>query len=160
MGVEEEAKASGMCDRASEETKNRSRRRSHQRVTKTTPTPEKRRWTNRHREEDEEPRRVAKTAFVAYKLWRHRSQKYTHSKVRKKAAGKGKEKAHATPSRRREEEDTAPLLQKEKSPKTKTVTIREGGLQLKPPRLVTLGERKRRIGRRSKKGNTKSEAQE
>ena len=30
----------------------------------------------------------------------------------------------------------------------------------KTPRLVTLGERERRIGRRSKKGNTKSEAQE
>ena len=49
MGVEEEAKASGMCDRASEETKTRSRRRSHQRVTKNHPNSRKRRWTNRHR---------------------------------------------------------------------------------------------------------------
>ena len=29
-------------------------------------------------EEDEEPRRAAETAFVAHKLWRHLSQKYTH----------------------------------------------------------------------------------
>ena len=49
MGVEEEAKASGKCDRASEETKTRSRRRSHQRVTKNHPNSRKRRWTNRHR---------------------------------------------------------------------------------------------------------------
>ena len=49
MGVEEEAKAAGMCDRASEETKTRSRRRSHQRVTKNHPNSRKRRWTNRHR---------------------------------------------------------------------------------------------------------------
>ena len=49
MGVEEEAKASGMCDRASEETKTRSRRRSHQRVIKNHPNSRKRRWTNRHR---------------------------------------------------------------------------------------------------------------
>ena len=48
MGVEEEAKASGMCDRASEETKTRSRRRSHQRVTKNHPNSRKRRWTIRH----------------------------------------------------------------------------------------------------------------
>ena len=38
-------------------------------------------------EEDEEPRRAAKTAFVAHKLWRHLSQKYTHSKVRKRQQG-------------------------------------------------------------------------
>ena len=49
MGVEEEAKAAGMCDRASEETKTRSRRRSYQRVTKNHPNSRKRRWTNRHR---------------------------------------------------------------------------------------------------------------
>ena len=49
MGVEEEAKASGRCDRASEETKTRSRRRSHQRVTKNHPNYRKRRWTIRHR---------------------------------------------------------------------------------------------------------------
>ena len=49
MGVEEEAKASGMCDQASEEIKTRSRRRSHQRVTKNHPNSRKRRWTNRHR---------------------------------------------------------------------------------------------------------------
>ena len=49
MGVEEEAKASGMCDRASEETKTRSCRRSHQRVTKNHPNSRKRRWTNRPR---------------------------------------------------------------------------------------------------------------
>ena len=35
-------------------------------------------------EEDEEPRRTAETAFVAHKLWRHLSQKYTHSKARKR----------------------------------------------------------------------------
>ena len=38
-------------------------------------------------EEDEEPRRAAETAFVAHKLWRHLSQKYTHSKVRKRQQG-------------------------------------------------------------------------
>ena len=48
MGVEEEAKASGMCARASEETKTRSRRSSHQRVTKNHPNSRKRRWTIRH----------------------------------------------------------------------------------------------------------------
>ena len=49
MGVEEEAKASGRCNRASEETKTRSRRKSHKRVTKNHPNSRKRRWTNRHR---------------------------------------------------------------------------------------------------------------
>ena len=48
MGGEEETKASGTCDRASEETKTRSRRRSHQRVTKNHPNSRKRRWTIRH----------------------------------------------------------------------------------------------------------------
>ena len=38
-------------------------------------------------EEDEEPRRAAETAFVAHKLWRHLSQKYPHSKVRKRQQG-------------------------------------------------------------------------
>ena len=41
MGVEEEAKASGMCDRASEETKTRSHRGATNAWPKTTPTPEK-----------------------------------------------------------------------------------------------------------------------
>ena len=54
----------------------------------------------------------------------------------------GSARAYVTPSRRRKKK-TAPLLQKEKSPNTKTGTTREGGLQLKPPRLVTLGERER-----------------
>ena len=39
-----------------------------------------------------------------------------------------------------EEEDTAPLLQKE-IPNRYTGTTREGGQQLKHPRLATLGER-------------------
>ena len=64
------------------------------------------------------------------------------------------------PQKEEEEEDTAPLRQKENSPNAKTGTTSEGGLQLEPPRLVTLGETERRIGSRSKKGNTKSEAQE
>ena len=38
-------------------------------------------------EEDDEPRRAAETAFVTHKLWRHLSQKYTHSKVRKRQQG-------------------------------------------------------------------------
>ena len=38
-------------------------------------------------EEDDEPRRAAETAFVAHKLRRHLSQKYTHSKVRKRQQG-------------------------------------------------------------------------
>ena len=38
-------------------------------------------------EEDDKPRRAAETAFVAHKLWRHLSQKYTHSKVRKRQQG-------------------------------------------------------------------------
>ena len=78
MGVEEEAKASGMCDRASEETKTRSRRRSHQRVTQKPPQLQKKEMDHQTLEEDEEPRRAAETAIVAHKLWRHLSQKYTH----------------------------------------------------------------------------------
>ena len=42
-----------------------------------------------------------------------------------------------------EEDDTALLQQKEKTPNTNTGTTREGGLQLKHPRLATLGERER-----------------
>ena len=38
-------------------------------------------------EEDEEPRRAAETAFVAHKLWRHLSQKYTHPKVSERQQG-------------------------------------------------------------------------
>ena len=78
MGVEEEAKASGMCDRASEETKTRSRRRSHQRVKQKPPQLQKKEMDHQTLEEDEEPRRAAETAIVAHKLWRHLSQKYTH----------------------------------------------------------------------------------
>ena len=38
-------------------------------------------------EEDDEPRRAAETAFAAHKLWRHLSQKHTHSKVKKRQQG-------------------------------------------------------------------------
>ena len=41
-----------------------------------------------------------------------------------------------------------------------TGVTREGGQQPRPPRLVTRGERERKIGRQSKEGNTKREAQE
>ena len=57
--------------------------------------------------------------------------------------------------RRREEEETAPRLQKEKPPNTKTGTTRECGLQLKHLRLATVGERERRRDRRSKKATPK-----
>ena len=86
MGVEEEAKASGMCDRASEETKTRSHRRSHQRDQKP-PQLQKKEMDQQTPEENEEPQRAAEVAFVAHKLWRHLSQKYPHSKVRKRQQG-------------------------------------------------------------------------
>ena len=70
MGVEAEAKASGRCNRASEESKTRSRRRGHQPVTKTTPTPEKVK-DQQTQEKDDEPRRAAETAFAAHKHLRH-----------------------------------------------------------------------------------------
>ena len=76
---------SGRCNRASEETKTRSRRRSHQRVTKN--QLQKKVMDQQTQEEDDEPRTAAETAFVAHKLWRHLSQKYTHSKVRKRQQG-------------------------------------------------------------------------
>ena len=73
MGVAEqsEAKASGRCNQASEESKTRSRRRGHQPVTKTTPTPEKVK-DQQTQEKDDEPRRAAETAFAAHKHLRHR----------------------------------------------------------------------------------------
>ena len=70
MGVEAEAKASGRCNLASEESKTRSRRRGHQPVTKTTPTPEKVK-DQQTQETDDEPRRAAETAFAAHKHLRH-----------------------------------------------------------------------------------------
>ena len=70
MGVEAEAKASGRCYRASEESKTRSRRRGHQPVTKTTLTPEKVK-DQQTQEKDDEPRRSAETAFAAHKHLRH-----------------------------------------------------------------------------------------
>ena len=73
----------------------------------------------------------------------------------------GSARAYDTPSRRRKKKTQHRCYRKKISKhKKKTETTREGGLQLKLPRLVTLGEKERRIGRRSKKGNTKSEAQE
>ena len=38
-------------------------------------------------EEDDEPQRTAETAFAAHKLWRHPSQKHTHSKGKKRQQG-------------------------------------------------------------------------
>ena len=72
----------------------------------------------------------------------------------------GSARAYVTPSRRRKKKTQHRCYRKKNLQTQKTGTTREGGQQLKPPRLVTLGEIERRIGRRSKKGNTKSEAQE
>ena len=89
-------------------------------------------------------------------MTRSRKPQVPQEKLSRHTKG-GSARAYSTPSRRRGRRHSTAATER-KTPNTNTGTTREGGLQLKHPRLATLGERERRIDRRSKKGNTKSEA--
>ena len=86
MGVEAEAKASGRCNRASEESKTRSRRRGHQPVTKNHPNSRKWWRINRHRKRmtnhEGQPRPPSQPTNSG-----DTSAEHTHSTVKKRQQG-------------------------------------------------------------------------
>ena len=84
--VRPEAKASGRCNRASEESKTRSRRRGHKPVTNP-PQPQKRWRINRHRKRMTNHEGQPRPPLQPTNTWDTVGQKHNHSKVREGQQG-------------------------------------------------------------------------